>query len=32
MLDPILEKNIVIEAGVQTIYFNDQKIEWQEEF
>ena len=24
MLDPVLEKNIVIEAGVKTIYFNDQ--------
>jgi dynein heavy chain len=32
MLDPVLEKNIVTEAGVKTIYFNDTKIEWQEEF
>jgi len=28
MIDPVLEKNIVVEAGVETLVMGDQKIDY----
>jgi len=32
LLDPILEKNIITEAGVEMIPFGDQKLEYHQDF
>lgn len=32
IIDPVLEKNIVVEAGVSVITLADNKIEWNDEF
>ena len=32
MIDPVLEKNIVVEAGVETLVMGDQKIDWNQDF
>jgi dynein heavy chain len=32
MIDPVLEKNIVTEAGVEMLLMNDQKIEFNQDF
>ena len=32
IIDPVLEKNIVVEAGVKIIVLADNKIEWHDDF
>lgn len=32
LIDPVLEKNIITEAGVEMIEMGDQKVEWHQDF